>query len=157
MATYGSAIRRGLPRVRGGEPWPAAGDAPVDAAPAAVAPAAPAPAASDVESSQSVGVAAPDPQIATTETSGRAIRRGLPRAPGGEPWPPAGTAPQTVGAPSPHTAGVAASEPQIAATEAVAPTTTDVESSQTAGVAALDPQIATTETSGRAIRRGLPR
>ena len=27
MATFGSAVRRGLPRVPGGEPWPPAGDA----------------------------------------------------------------------------------------------------------------------------------
>ena len=66
-------LRRGLPRVEGGEPWPPAGtvdvaDAPVDAAPVE---AAPTPVAAD-----------------TVEVP---LRRGLPRVEGGEPWPPAGT------------------------------------------------------------------
>ena len=71
-------LRRGLPRVPGGEPWPPAGtvnvaDALVEAAPAEAAPieAAPTPVSAD-----------------TVEVP---LRRGLPRVPGGEPWPPAGT------------------------------------------------------------------
>ena len=65
-------LRRGLPRVPGGEPWPPAGtvdvaDAPVEAAQVE---AAPAPVSDD-----------------TVEVP---LRRGLPRVPGGEPWPPAG-------------------------------------------------------------------
>ena len=66
-------LRRGLPRVPGGEPWPPAGtvdvaDAPVEDVAADVAPVADA-----------------------AETAEVALRRGLPRVPGGEPWPPAGT------------------------------------------------------------------
>ena len=66
-------LRRGLPRVPGGEPWPPAGtvnvaDALVEAAPIE---AAPTPVSAD-----------------TVEVP---LRRGLPRVPGGEPWPPAGT------------------------------------------------------------------
>ena len=71
-------LRRGLPRVPGGEPWPPAGtvevaDAPVEAALVEAAPieAAPTPVSAD-----------------TVEVP---LRRGLPRVPGGEPWPPAGT------------------------------------------------------------------
>ena len=71
-------LRRGLPRVPGGEPWPPAGtvevaDALVEAAPIEAAPieAAPTPVSAD-----------------TVEVP---LRRGLPRVPGGEPWPPAGT------------------------------------------------------------------
>lgn len=71
-------LRRGLPRVPGGEPWPPAGtvevaDAPVEAALVEAAP---------IE-------AAPTPVSA--DTGEVPLRRGLPRVPGGEPWPPAGT------------------------------------------------------------------
>ncbi|WP_374315015.1 cytochrome b/b6 domain-containing protein [Microbacterium sp.] len=130
MATFGQAIRRGLPRRPGGEPWPPAGDAPggaiVGDAPGAAgeAPergssgrplhveaqhpsdtAAPAPSGgasvgspadradsvrplqeSEAPSQQTAAAGAPDPQTAT-----RTLRRGLPRVPGGEPWPPADT------------------------------------------------------------------
>lgn len=66
MATGGSSIRRGLPRVAGGEPWPPAGQAPADAAVAA-------------------------PPASATQAPATSVRRGLPRTPGGEPWPRAGT------------------------------------------------------------------
>ena len=61
-------LRRGLPRVPGGEPWPPAGtvdvaDAPVETAPAPV----------------------------SADTVEVPLRRGLPRVEGGDPWPPAGT------------------------------------------------------------------
>ena len=63
-------LRRGLPRVAGGQPWPPAGTVEIEDAPAAAAaPAAP-------------------PATETVETP---LRRGLPRVPGGKPWPPAGT------------------------------------------------------------------
>lgn len=62
-------LRRGLPRVAGGQPWPPAGTVEIEDAPAAAAaPTAP-------------------PATETVETP---LRRGLPRVPGGEPWPPAG-------------------------------------------------------------------
>ena len=66
-------LRRGLPRVPGGEPWPPAGT--VDVADAQVEDAA-----ADVA-----------PVADAAETAEVALRRGLPRMPGGEPWPPAGT------------------------------------------------------------------
>lgn len=62
-------LRRGLPRVAGGQPWPPAGTVEIEDAPAAAAaPTAP----------------------PATETVATPLRRGLPRVPGGEPWPPAG-------------------------------------------------------------------
>ncbi|MBZ6372736.1 MAG: cytochrome b/b6 domain-containing protein, partial [Microbacterium hominis] len=113
----GSALRRGLPRVPGGEPWPPAGVAPAGAAsPAGAAPAASIP----IEVAQAVASAPANPQITPPESdaaasapvqvahsagiepafprvappeSATALRRGLPRVPGGEPWPPAGVAP----------------------------------------------------------------
>ncbi len=75
----------------GGEPWPPAGAAPAAAAGivAAFAPAVPA-APADVPTAAA-------PAAATAGTSavaaGVALRRGLPRTPDGEPWPPAGIAP----------------------------------------------------------------
>ena len=74
MATYSSGSRRGLPRERGGEPWPPAGFAPDVHAPPALSPGA------------AVMTAPGDPATAGGVTS---VRRGLPRTPGGEAWPPA--------------------------------------------------------------------
>lgn len=85
-------LRRGLPRVPGGEPWPPAGtvdvaDAPVEDAPVAA------------------GAAAP--VVGATETTEVPLRRGLPRVPGGEPWPPAGTVRVAAPAAAAETADVA--------------------------------------------------
>ena len=115
-APVGVSLRRGLPRVPGGEPWP-----PADAtAVASVAAAAPEPAAgasserdlgertapSREQAVQSATSRAVDAEadaeagarIAHAEAAadaGVAVRRGLPRVAGGEPWPPAGTVPVT--------------------------------------------------------------
>ena len=83
-------LRRGLPHVAGGQPWPPAGTVEIEDAPAAAAaPTAP-------------------PATETVETP---LRRGLPRVPGGEPWPPAGTvhvaAPVAAPADTPETAAPA--------------------------------------------------
>ena len=67
-------LRRGLPRVPGGEPWPPAGTVDVEGAVAA--------AAEPVAGGAAAGA---------TETAEVPLRRGLPRVSGGEPWPPAGT------------------------------------------------------------------
>ena len=70
-------LRRGLPRVAGGDPWPPAGTVEVEGAPAApAAPAAP--------------VAAPADTAPAADTVEVPLRRGLPRVAGGDPWPPAG-------------------------------------------------------------------
>jgi thiosulfate reductase cytochrome b subunit len=112
-------LRRGLPRVAGGEPWPPAGIVRVDRTPApTVTPSAGLPAvvggtavvgegadAATVDSPVAVDVpaapvpapadtpAAPGPDGPTVETVTEqvALRRGLPRIAGGEPWPPAET------------------------------------------------------------------
>ena len=68
-------LRRGLPRVPGGEPWPPAGTVDVEGAVAA--------AAEPVAGGAAAGA---------TETAEVPLRRGLPRVSGREPWPPAGTA-----------------------------------------------------------------
>ncbi len=125
----GSALRRGLPRVPGGEPWPPAGVAPAGAVPAGAASAASTP----VEVAQAVASEPANPQITPPE-SATALRRGLPRVPGGEPWPPAGVAP-------------AGAVPSASAT---------VEVAQAVASAPANPQITPPE-SGAALRRGLPR
>lgn len=95
-----ATLRRGLPRTPGGEPWPPAGAAATSAlaptsAPTSVTPAPGVERAAVVEraegeSKRRVETSAPVPVSAVG--AGAALRRGLPRTPGGEPWPPAGTA-----------------------------------------------------------------
>lgn len=78
-------LRRGLPRTPGGEPWPPAGTVEVAADPvplAGVAEAAPAATGTAATGTVAAGTAA---------TVDVPLRRGLPRTPGGEPFPPAGT------------------------------------------------------------------
>lgn len=101
-------LRRGLPRTPGGEPWPPAGAvaasvpavevaetatpavATAQAVTAEQTPAAPEPVGL-AEAAASTPAAA---RVVTTRGgTGPALRRGLPRTPGGEPWPPAGAAP----------------------------------------------------------------
>lgn len=128
-------VRRGLPRVPGGEPWPPAAAA-VPPAPAptladshASAEATPQPSAG-AESPAAHGSARPSaPPVATAPAGdGVALRRGLPRVAGGEPWPPAGFAPTSapVAEPEPDTvtdaaAPAASGQPPVAATEVAAP------------------------------------
>ena len=80
-----SQLRRGLPRAIGGEPWPPAGlvvdvGAVVPAGRGAAAP------AETVAGAATPAASAPRPAASGVATS---VRRGLPRAVGGEPWPPA--------------------------------------------------------------------
>lgn len=188
MATFGSTLRRGLPRVAGAEAWPPAGDAPVVAGPvsadAAGAAEAAAVDASDRATAASLspagsaaaGAAAPEapetsplgaasdpaaPHVATTiaasattSAGASALRRGLPRTPGGDAWPPAGTASSSTraAASADATAHDAPTIPAVA--------TAASESSAPAAISApATPQIATTvsESDGAALRRGLPR
>ncbi|MEW2006076.1 cytochrome b/b6 domain-containing protein [Microbacterium sp. NPDC079208] len=125
------ALRRGLPRVPGGEPWPpptvgAAPSAPAvvpgETAPSAAASAAPvAPPASPAAAGSSAApartpAAAPAPE---TPAAGESVRRGLPRVPGGEPWPPAGTVPaRPTSAPSAAVAADVSAIPETAAPSA---------------------------------------
>ena len=226
-------LRRGLPRVPGGEPWPPADAAPPDAgAPdaasrldtsgadtpdvgpfpakeptsgvsspglshgetaATVAASSPSAAPSGVASSDRAGSgvvagsdaaaeprAAAEPATASDAGSvGGGIRRGLPRVPGGEPWPPAGIAARTSGADTPHvgpdaaphpTSGVSAPEVSAAAAGSDTVTASDTataSASVPAGAASASPvtsapAASTSPASAPApgtpgIRRGLPR
>jgi thiosulfate reductase cytochrome b subunit len=94
--------------VPGGEPWPPADlVAPVQvartAAPVTEIPqdATPEPAGTDARVAQSVASPPVTAQDVTPEatTGARPLRRGLPRVPGGEPWPPAGLAPSSAAVP----------------------------------------------------------
>ena len=131
-AAAGSVLRRGLPRTAGGEPWPPAGASvsPVpelvegtrptvaDASTGSAAKAAPA-----VASAPAGPANAPAAALAQ---AGSALRRGLPRVGGGDPWPPAGTAvvaeSVVVSAPSDATESAAVA-PVAAATAPEAPST----------------------------------
>ncbi len=106
----------------------------------------------------------------------RQIRRGLPRTPGGEPWPPAGAVPAGPGA-SPESAAPAAAPvaASIAATDSVHPSpahaaapdlrtsVTDETGSSAAGASTPPestvavPDAAAAASDARPLRRGLPR
>lgn len=142
----GPALRRGLPRTPGGEPWPAAGaptgaaassgttastDAPVSLAPEAVAaaPASGAPGVQGVSSPASQG-----DQVAATSTEGPALRRGLPRTPGGESWPPGGALARIV---TPAASAVADAQTQAAVADTAAAAATPAPTSAPAASTAL--------------------
>lgn len=160
MATFSSGIRRGLPRVPGGAPWPTGGEraapaaGPTEAVPAGAVPNVPEPAApaggtaaagSGVVAAPAAvaPVIAPEPSAARASAEGAAsgatVRRGLPRVPGGEPWPPSGAravlhgtdaadasaiapAPAAAHAPAPAAAPVPAPAPDPTPTAAHPPT-----------------------------------
>ncbi|MGO2932561.1 cytochrome b/b6 domain-containing protein [Microbacterium sp.] len=101
-----------MPRTPGGEAWP-----PADAvaAAAAAAPAAETPPVVERAEGETKRVERAERVEATTaataSTTGEALRRGLPRTPGGDPWPPAGTTALVAAGPA------AASEPAVVADE----------------------------------------
>ena len=114
-AAAGPQLRRGLPRVTGGDPWPGTGAlaAPAAAAPvaaenvapvvAAAAPVTPGVSAQGAEPAISIppaAVAATQAAPASPTGVSVALRRGLPRVAGGDNWPTAGSsavaAPATV-------------------------------------------------------------
>ncbi|WP_460800854.1 cytochrome b/b6 domain-containing protein [Microbacterium sp. GXF6406] len=110
------ALRRGLPRTPGGEPWPpadAGARAVVD--PVAVQPISAASSVNDPEAAPAAEplVAERVERVEVAVPSGIALRRGLPRTPGGEPWPPADAVATVAVVP------VAATEPASASSEAV--------------------------------------
>lgn len=169
MATSSHSIRRGLPRVRGGEPWPPAGDVPagsqhvaavaVETAPVGDIAAGAAPTGEVTEAlvdehpaAASVAQATPAATLVGGPTT--AIRRGLPRVAGGDAWPPArdvaaGAASITDATPPPATTQIAASAPtpEAPAAAAAAPTTR----------AEARAARASAGTGDTALRRGLPR
>ncbi|WP_251452330.1 cytochrome b/b6 domain-containing protein [Microbacterium sp. Marseille-Q6648] len=191
-ATAGAGIRRGLPRVAGGEPWPPARLAPAAAASPAAAPSSEVAAlvASDAATPPDVpasvpeagtGVAAavisdaatrPDaPQAEgeavapsasatrpdvppTAEGDTAPVRRGLPRTPGGEPWPPADFAP------APQAGVVVASAPatrQEPSSSAPAPEAEVVAAVASAAATGQDVSPSTGGGDTAPVRRGLPR
>ncbi|GAA5146746.1 hypothetical protein GCM10025768_05770 [Microbacterium pseudoresistens] len=110
-STASSPLRRGLPRVAGGDPWPPAGAASTAADPGSVASSVPAVAAAGAADETPAAPApttavAAEPAPASTQRSagvrvrfpgssaanGAPLRRGLPRVAGGDPWPPEGLA-----------------------------------------------------------------
>ncbi len=137
-------VRRGLPRAPQGEPWPPADTAPhalgstgqvahsvgsVAGAGQVVTPVADAadgtgPGPGPEQVAHSALSAAEVGQIATPVSEGAPVlvRRGLPRAPQGEPWPPADTAPQALGS----TGQVAQSAPTAAEAEQIATPVPDI-------------------------------
>ncbi|WP_426187988.1 cytochrome b/b6 domain-containing protein [Microbacterium sp. TWP3-1-2b2] len=166
-------LRRGLPRVIGGEPWPPAGDVevadaagsgsdvdagPVDAAPVEVRAPAPAiePAAEPVDASgaaaRSAHHGASGGQKGDAAAAGSVLRRGLPRTPGGEPWPPADATARTAATAASSISAVA--EPVAASARAEPVASPVVAATATSSAAPDRPQAS---SDGTALRRGLPR
>ncbi|MHA7221239.1 cytochrome b/b6 domain-containing protein [Arthrobacter sp. RHLT1-20] len=141
-------LRRGLPREPGGGPWPPAGEVAVSVpalagASAAVATPAPAAAAAAAAAVQAVpaatsNAAAPATAPATPTTGTTPLRRGLPRVPAGEPWPPAGLAPAAAAAPA-----VQAGPEHIAEDQAPAPAPGVVETEAEPTAPASAPAVVT--------------
>ncbi|WP_447590480.1 cytochrome b/b6 domain-containing protein [Microbacterium lacticum] len=179
-----SALRRGLPRVAGGDAWPPAGIVPAGATPApetgevvdatatvAATPAlasadgaasvSPAPVASAAEptvdaSAPAVTAAAASPAAPATAAVSTPLRRGLPRTRGGEAWPPASAVAATTASPAAPaaTAAAAAATP----TEVAAAVPAAVSGAATGATAAGHAvAAAAASTAGEPLRRGLPR
>ncbi|MFA4896518.1 cytochrome b/b6 domain-containing protein [Microbacterium sp.] len=178
-------LRRGLPRVAGGEPWPPAGD--VEVADAVAQDAAPAEESAAEEGFDSLAVAQPvsspqaspsslnDPQGAATAATAlndpqaavaaAALRRGLPRTPGGEPWPPADAA-QVVAAavlaPTPTSAPTSSADSAatlrgVERAEGETKRVEQAERVETAAASAIETSTPAAASAGDALRRGLPR
>ncbi|WP_149083668.1 MULTISPECIES: cytochrome b/b6 domain-containing protein [Microbacterium] len=164
-------LRRGLPRVPGGEPWPPAGvtvetgDAvePSGMAAAVEAPEA-APVATPAERAEDRPVPVTPDDTAPAATPDAAprpvLRRGLPRVPGGEPWPTSAVAPAASpvaafpGATA-HAADAATPTASAApASASAAPAAPTAPASAPASAAVPTP---TTSAGGESVRRGLPR
>lgn len=129
MATYSATLRRGLPRLTGGDPWPPLDRLPdpqaMETAPAEAAAASASvnsasvssPAATSVVTSAPAAAVAPAARaITATEVT---VRRGLPRTKGGAPWPAQSVVAVAVAAAA-SDATVADAVPQAAATDLTA-------------------------------------
>lgn len=71
MATYSTTVRQGLPRARGGSPWPPAGVPVAETSPA----------------TEHLGDVVAAPAANTPRPTKLSLRRGLPRTRGGDAWP----------------------------------------------------------------------
>ncbi|WP_270354265.1 cytochrome b/b6 domain-containing protein [Microbacterium testaceum] len=150
MASTPRFPRRGLPRVPGGQPWPPAGadvTARPDGAPDAHEPEGVEPQAPS-RSSVAPDVAPPAPASTGAET--RDVRRGLPREPGGEPWPPASVA-------SPDGMAPAAGSSAGSAPGATSGPPPGADAAAGAPVDAVPPAAGRTDAATDGVRRGLPR
>ncbi|MFT4166303.1 MAG: cytochrome b/b6 domain-containing protein [Microlunatus sp.] len=179
-------LRQGLPRIPGGEPWPPAGFVELEDRPDFLAETAP---AADASPSVAQPVAPPPEDSApadaapesTTEVRQVPLRRGLPRTPGGEPWPPAGFGMLTASSnafdltpaagvtPSPGPATTvpepdvsASAAPAVTAPEPTAPVPAVPEAAAPAPTASAPamgsaPDAPATEQRSVPLRRGLPR
>lgn len=164
MATYARSVRRGLPRVSGGDPWPPAGDpvAPApgtqdvaaeavprpDASPEAVAPAVePVPGTTDAASADE------SRQVGSPERPTR-IRRGLPREAGGDPWPPVTDAAPTAASAA---ADVVPAVAPDAASDAPAPLATAEAATTPEPQASVEAPASSESAAAGSMRRGLPR
>lgn len=155
MATR--VLRRGLPRVPGGEPWPPT-DVTVETLDAvevaAVEATASVPASATTERVER-GAAEAETAVATPslpdDVAPRpALRRGLPRVPGGEPWPPSEAAPAV--------SAVAAVPGETSRAAVTVPDAPAAEPAAAAPVAAATSAAAKSAPAGSSsIRRGLPR
>nr|WP_240898186.1 cytochrome b/b6 domain-containing protein [Agromyces luteolus] len=130
-SSSGRRLRSGLPRVRGGRPWPDAGEAAAvanaevtDAAAAPTPAAAVEPAAEPAPAPTAAPAPRPAAASAPSAAAGTRLRRGLPRVAGGAPWPtgnaPAAPAPSVEPA-APAPAAPAPAAPAPAAPEPAAP------------------------------------
>ncbi|QIM19241.1 hypothetical protein G7066_12915 [Leucobacter coleopterorum] len=142
MATYQQTIRRGLPRVAGGPGWP-------DVEGAVVASGAP------VGQSVQDPVASHAPAAVSEAGASVALRRGLPRVSGGEPWPPAGEV-AGVTVPGLRVAAEAAGAPVIAGVDS--PSSAQAATAETGNVSTpVGNTTAETVSEEVTLRRGLPR
>ena len=141
-------LRRGLPRVPGGEPWPP-GDVPTSLVEAPVAASVVSTSGADTpdvgqprEERPTRDVSAPGATAATASAATGPLRRGLPRAPGGEPWPPADSAVTT--------------KASVAAASASGDTGTSVRNEAAAVAATAGTAAATTSAAARADTSNAP-
>lgn len=166
-------LRQGLPRVPQGAPWPPVASPPVDVMPAAADPVpatapVPSPQPVDVPATDTVAAPAPpvppspaaapeDEAVATAAVgsprhAGGPLRQGLPRTPGGPPWPPETTFPESAGSVPPKAAPVASA---MESTQPTPPAPAVATPSQPAAATAVPPASGATETV--TLRQGLPR
>ena len=182
-----TTVRRGLPRIRGGEAWPPAGVVAASALDAVAAPEVVAPgvverAERDETRSVPDGVSSRAPEASSLNdpvgasvsaaaapggaaavasgapATGSALRRGLPRVAGGEPWPPAGAATVVVSS-TPRVVERAERDETRSVPDGVSSRAPEASSlNDPVGAAASSAAVASgAPATGSVLRRGLPR
>lgn len=155
MPAAARPVRRGLPRERGGAPWPQAVEVPARAPSPRARAATRAEASAPPMTGERLDLSGPDASVHRSANSGarRRVRHGLPRVPGGRRWPPARDAlPEIVDLPRSHTARASADATVTAA---------DIDgysSRESVQAVSPGPTPSTGAVVGRkGVRRGLPR